>query len=551
MKKSLFFLALLAAVASKAQWTNNYAVNTIASDASVLASNSQTTSDGKTYLSYWVSKPAPEYFKLYVQLLDENGNKLFGPTGMEVHAGGDFPLNMSSYTSIYNTAIDSNNNFYIAFMETGGSQRGFVHKISPAGTELWGSDGLPLGNAAYFPKVFTDKNSSNVYVSSFQNGLAVLGKYDASKTLLWPAIQTIPAPVSYNVTSLGEGAVLSDGSFLALFHAKTAITTANSNFFAQRYNSTTGAPMLAAPTKISDRTTFSNTNYTCVQDNDVLYLGYSGANSSRTDSFLQKIAADGSIPWGINGVDFATTNQYFEFNTSIAMNSGSNYIWALSRLTSSGQGSIGSFVQKFDKNTGARLLSDSAQEIYPVTPTSKQPTSTLKMLGEKPVFATIDSNYNGANATTISLTILNENTPSTFIIPGGSVGVGTSAFAKGNIYLNKGLNNQFIVTWTENRTGITSPYAQNYDFSSFLSTNDSVKNDKNDLSVYPNPVRSVLHIQSKEDISSLTIYNAAGQLINASKETRQLDFSSFEKGVYWVRILDKKGNESTKKVIKN
>jgi hypothetical protein len=173
------------------------------------------------------------------------------------------------------------------------------------------------------------------------------------------------------------------------------------------------------------------------------------------------------------------------------------------------------------------------------------------MLGEKPVFATIDSNYNGANATTISLTILNENTPSTFIIPGGSVGVGTSAFAKGNIYLNKGLNNQFIVTWTENRTGITSPYAQNYDFSSFLTTNDLIKNDKNDLSVYPNPVQSVLHIQSKEDISSLTIYNAAGQLINASKETRQLDFSSFEKGVYWVRILDKKGNESTKKVIKN
>ncbi|WP_423776706.1 T9SS type A sorting domain-containing protein [Chryseobacterium indoltheticum] len=47
------------------------------------------------------------------------------------------------------------------------------------------------------------------------------------------------------------------------------------------------------------------------------------------------------------------------------------------------------------------------------------------------------------------------------------------------------------------------------------------------------------------------LFYTSGQLINASKETRQLDFSSFEKGVYWVRILDKKGNESTKKVIKN
>jgi len=551
MKKITIFLCLLGTLGSKAQWTNNYAVNTSASTLAASAVSSQTTSDGKTFLAYYVAQPAPVNFKMYVQLLDQNGNKLFGPDGMEIHVGGDPALSMATYTSIYNTAIDSDNNFYVAFMETGGTQRGFVHKISTAGTELWGSDGLLLGNATYVPKVFTGKTSAEVYISYYQNGAAVLGKYGPTKNLLWPTTQTIPAPATYTQTSLGEGAVLSDGSFMGLFHARTVSYTTNSTFFAQRYNSTTGAPMLTTPTKLSDRTTFYNTNYTTILDNDYLYLGYSAANSSRTDSFLQKIAPDGSIPWGINGVDFATSNLYFEFNTSIAMNAGSNYIWALSRLTTSSQGSIGSFVQKYNKTTGARLLTDDALEIYPVTGTSKQPAGYLKMLGEKPVFATIGSDFNGANPTTISLTILNDTTPSTFIIPGGSVGVGTSAFAKGNVTLNKGAGNQFIVTWSENRTGTPNPYAQNYDFSSFLSTRDVTGDDHNNLSVYPNPVKSILNIQPKESISSVNVYNTVGQLVITSKDAQQLDFSSLEKGIYFVRILDKKGNETTKKVIKN
>lgn len=551
MKKIAIFLTLLGTLGGKAQWTTNYAINTSASDLTASAVSSQTTSDGKTFLAYWVAQPAPTNFKMYVQLLDQSGNKLFGPNGMEVHVGGDPVFTMSTYTAIYNTAIDNDNNFYIAFMETAGTQRGYVQKISTAGVELWGTDGLSLGNTAYVPKVFPGKTSGEVYISSYQNGAAVLGKYGSSKNLLWPSTQTIPAPATYTQTSLGEGAVLSDGSFMALFHARTVSYTTNSTFFAQRFNSTTGAPMFATPTKLSDRTTVYNTNYTTVLDNDNLYLGYSAANSSRTDSFLQKIAPDGSIPWGINGVDFATSNLYFEFNTSIAMNPGSNYIWALSRCTSSSQGSIGSFVQKYDKNTGARLLSDDALEIYPVTTTSKQPAGYLKMLGAKPVFATIGSDFNGANPTTISLTILNDTNPSTFILPGGSVGIGTSAYAKGNITLNKGIGNQFIVTWGESRLGATNPYAQNYDFSSFLSTHDVTKDNTSELSIYPNPVKSVLNIQSKEDISSVKIYNTAGQLVTTAKETRQLNVSSLEKGMYFVQVVDKKGNEITKKVIKN
>lgn len=551
MKKIVFFLALLGTVGSKAQWTTNYAVNTSASDASSTAVSSQTTSDGKTFLAYWVSRPAPEFFKMYVQLLDQNGNKLFGTNGMEIHTGGDLPLQMGSYTIAYNTAIDANNNFYIAFTETGPDKRGFVHKISPSGTELWGADGLLLGNNAYFPKVIVDNKTFNVYIGSYSGGLGTFSKYDAAKNMVWASTQTIAAPVGYTETSLGEGAVLSDGSLLGLFHARTAGSTANSTFFAQRFNSSTGAAMWTNPTKLSDRTTVYNTNYTAILDNDNLYLGYSGANTSRTDSYLQKVNSDGTIPWGINGIDFSTSNQYFEFNTSVAMNPGSNYIWALSKFTNSAQGMIGSFVQKYDKNTGARLLSDNGQEIYPVTATSKQPIGHLKMLGNQPVFATIGSDYNGANPTTISLTLLNETNPSTFVIPGGSVGVATSDYAKGNIVLNKRINNQFIVTWSENRSGMTNPYAQNYDFSSYLSTNNVVKNNTNDLSVYPNPVKYILNIQSKADVSSVKVYNASGQLVKVSKEIRQIDFSSFEKGVYWVHIFDKNGNEMTKKVIKN
>ncbi|MBK7407181.1 MAG: hypothetical protein IPJ40_03310 [Saprospirales bacterium] len=80
MKKNLLTLALiLVAVSLFAQWTDETDVNTLVAATEAEDMQAVGTSDGKTYVAYWHNLPAPEYYEMRLQLLDENGYPLFGP----------------------------------------------------------------------------------------------------------------------------------------------------------------------------------------------------------------------------------------------------------------------------------------------------------------------------------------------------------------------------------------------------------------------------------------------------------------------------------------
>ncbi|MCV9930270.1 T9SS type A sorting domain-containing protein [Flavobacterium sp. LS1R49] len=69
--------------------------------------------------------------------------------------------------------------------------------------------------------------------------------------------------------------------------------------------------------------------------------------------------------------------------------------------------------------------------------------------------------------------------------------------------------------------------------------------------LYPNPVKDILNISTKDDIelSSIQIYNFLGQLImvvpNAT-HTKTIDVSSLSSGNYLIKIISNKGNSNTK-----
>ncbi|MCZ6594998.1 MAG: T9SS type A sorting domain-containing protein [Bacteroidetes bacterium] len=76
-----------------------------------------------------------------------------------------------------------------------------------------------------------------------------------------------------------------------------------------------------------------------------------------------------------------------------------------------------------------------------------------------------------------------------------------------------------------------------------------------DFSVYPNPTKGILNIQSKTAIVQIDIYNLLGQLvlsipiaIGTNKNT--IDISRVSKGLYFIKVKDENGNIGTKKVVK-
>ena len=88
----------------------------------------------------------------------------------------------------------------------------------------------------------------------------------------------------------------------------------------------------------------------------------------------------------------------------------------------------------------------------------------------------------------------------------------------------------------------------------FAAYNDATANTQENtitgLSLYPNPVSNILTIDSKKEILNVKIYNHLGQLLkNQKSPLNYIDFSTFNKGIYFIKVnVDDK--EATYKIIK-
>jgi len=77
---------------------------------------------------------------------------------------------------------------------------------------------------------------------------------------------------------------------------------------------------------------------------------------------------------------------------------------------------------------------------------------------------------------------------------------------------------------------------------------------KPDFKLYPNPASDVLTINTKREISSLTIRNVLGQQIrwisNIQSSNYNLNVSEFNTGIYFITVSDLNGNTATGKFIR-
>ena len=61
---------------------------------------------------------------------------------------------------------------------------------------------------------------------------------------------------------------------------------------------------------------------------------------------------------------------------------------------------------------------------------------------------------------------------------------------------------------------------------------------KNGISIYPNPIKDYINLNSSAVISSLTIFNISGKSVFRIKNSipSRLDISKLESGIYFMRI---------------
>ena len=76
--------------------------------------------------------------------------------------------------------------------------------------------------------------------------------------------------------------------------------------------------------------------------------------------------------------------------------------------------------------------------------------------------------------------------------------------------------------------------------------NETFVNDKNEIVLYPNPTKNTISIHLPENenyqIENITITNLLGQnIIENSKNIKNIDVSSLQKGIYIVELKTDKG----------
>lgn len=81
-----------------------------------------------------------------------------------------------------------------------------------------------------------------------------------------------------------------------------------------------------------------------------------------------------------------------------------------------------------------------------------------------------------------------------------------------------------------------------------LATNEIAKNE---INIYPNPVKDQINISTKDKIAKTEIYSLTGQLIKSTKlENNKLDVQNLKSGTYILKIIFENQKEITQKFIK-
>lgn len=74
-------------------------------------------------------------------------------------------------------------------------------------------------------------------------------------------------------------------------------------------------------------------------------------------------------------------------------------------------------------------------------------------------------------------------------------------------------------------------------YNNVLSASDLVK--KNEVAIFPNPVKSILNVASENDVLLLEVYDSLGRSITKVSSQRSVKVEDFPKGVYYLKIQTK------------
>jgi|GEM_PF-384107 len=373
MKKAFYFLLInfLLVFSASAQWSTDPLVNTIVND----MPGSQATpliaydNAGNFYVGFF-SYEAGNY-NVRLQYYNYDGIAQWAAGGILVSDNAQ-----SSSLTIWDLITDNAGNCILAFQDyRNGVGNIYAYAISPAGTFLWGADGIALtsgSNPSYLPSLAV--TSTNDVIAAWQNqGTSykevMMQKISPTGTVSWGSGITYQSgSQSYTAPRLLG---VENGNFIMVFYKETGSFPAIvRSIYAQKFNAS-GTPVWASDVLVTNSNGISPWAYypTIESDgaNGVVVAWTDDRNSDNNiNAAVQRVLSDGSILWPANGSEVSNINTDSDQNPRIlGVNSSDEVLVSWSRKNGN-QSQTAIAGQKFSAN-GTPMWTNAGIDFIPMS----------------------------------------------------------------------------------------------------------------------------------------------------------------------------------------
>jgi hypothetical protein len=452
----LTFLSLLATVVTNAQWSDNPAINnaisTVPGEQAI--PKIATCPNGDSYIGFF-SQELGNY-NLRLQRIDSQGNQLWATNGILISNNTS-----DSWLTDWDMAADKDNHCIMTWQDVrNGNNNAYAYRISPEGTLEWGANGIALSNNSEFnasPKVVTTKAGNSVF-AWMSGGVIIMQKISPTGEKLWGA-NGITLSSANQLMWPQMMPVGNDDIIMKYFDDSGMPNAPTRHVYAQRYDSD-GSPVWANPTLVSNAGGISAWTqiFSFINDgSDGFYIAWHDDRDNNTFAsvWVQHVNNMGVVQFPANGVAASPVSDMNHFYPYLAKPDGADEVIVFWNEMNGLQNLRGIYGQKFS-TTGAVLWETNGKIFIPVSSIDYLPIEARSAGND--VVLLYEQSSNGLNG---ELKAMRVKSNGNYQWPGNQVTVCSVLSSKVHTVMNHLQNNQWIISWEDDRNGQTDIYAQN------------------------------------------------------------------------------------------
>ncbi len=448
---------LFLVTAASAQWTPDPTENTpvVVRPGDQTVVKAATVSDGSSWTG-WFDFGAPGV-QLRVQRLDPAGQPVFDAGGLIV---SDHPQGTSVVD--WDLRTDDAGNCLVTFVDirNGPDNDVQAYLIGPDGSFLWGQDGVTVSDNADFeadPRIARLSGGDYAVVWPRMDGDRglVYQRISPDGAKAFPGDGVVIAGFGSASPAFVEILPTDDNGFIASWVRDIASFMSPRHVHAQKFDSEGQPQWGAGPVVVSDATSVPIAHQPRLISDGAggAVIAWHDVRNGDFDCFVQRLDADGAAVFTPGGVAASTEFGRQQLDPAVALApSGDPMVFF--RNMDGAQNFQGVNVQRFDRDTGARMLGEAGVEVVGFDARFKGPARAVSHAqGAAAVF---DHQVSGP-AGVLELLIVDE---SGVLVTGSPVTVSDSAGAKGRLNLRRWDDGRMLAVWSDSRNGTEDIYAQ-------------------------------------------------------------------------------------------